>query len=71
MRKARIRSVIGTMKDWKGIASANRLDIPAADLERIAPALDALEAAFRPLAQSIPHAVEPAVTFRLDPEEGE
>jgi hypothetical protein len=40
------------------------LDIPAPDLERIAPALDSLEAAFRPLVSTIGHDVEPAVIFR-------
>ena len=56
------------MKDWKKIASANNLNIPDADLERITASLDALEAAFRPLVKSIPHEVEPAVTFVI-PEE--
>jgi hypothetical protein len=58
------------MKNWKKIATGNGLDIPDADLERIAPALDALEAAFRPLAREIPASVEPAVIFRAaeDPE---
>ena len=36
--------------------------IPA--MERIIPALDALEAAFRPLVQTIPYDVEPALSFR-------
>ncbi len=46
-----------------------RKDIPEEALERIAPALEALEAAFRPLAAAIPEDVEPAVTFKA--EEGE
>lgn len=54
------------MKDWKQIAKGSGLDIPEADIERIAPALDGLEAAFRPLTKSIPAAVEPAVTFRAE-----
>jgi hypothetical protein len=55
------------MKQWKQIADAAGLDIP--DMERIIPALDALEAAFRPLAKAIPHDVEPAVTFHAAEEE--
>ena len=40
------------------------LPIPVADLERIAPTLDALEEIFRPLARSLPAEIEPAVIFR-------
>jgi hypothetical protein len=58
------------MKNWKKIAEANDLRIPEADLDRIAPALDALEAAFRPLTKNIPDDVEPAVAFRIFPESG-
>jgi hypothetical protein len=39
----------GMTKDWKKIARASGLTIPAAEVDRIAPALDALETAFRPL----------------------
>jgi hypothetical protein len=58
------------MKNWKKIAEAHDLRIPDADLDRIAPSLDALEAAFRPLAKTIPDDIEPAITFRLQPERG-
>ena len=54
------------MKDWKQIASAGGLNIPAEDVARISPALDALEAGFRPLAGAIPEDVEPAVTVRAE-----
>jgi len=40
--------------DWKRLAAALEPPIPSGDLERIAPVLDALEAAFRPLARSLP-----------------
>ncbi len=50
------------MNRWK--------DIPEEALERIAPVLDALEAAFRPLAAAIPEDVEPAVTFKAEEDEG-
>jgi len=56
------------MKNWKKIAEGSDLHIPEADLEQIASALDMLEAAFRPLTQSMPDDVEPAITFRLLPE---
>ena len=59
------------MKDWKKIAEANNLGIPDADLDRIRPSLDQLEATFRPLAGSIAHEVEPAVTFVIPPEAAE
>jgi len=59
------------MKDWKKIASGHGLNIPETDLDKIAPALDTLEAAFRPLVETIPHDVEPAVTFSIPPEDGQ
>ena len=49
--------------DWKALARARGLDIPDADLERIVAPLEVLERAFRPLAGTIPHEVEPAITF--------
>ena len=49
--------------DWKAIAQARKLDIAEEAIARIAPALDALEAAFRPLLEQIPHTVEPAITL--------
>lgn len=55
-------------RDWKLLAEALALEIPAPDIEKVSAPLDALEAAFRPLAAAIPHEVEPAVIF-LCPEE--
>jgi hypothetical protein len=57
------------MKDWKQMAAAGGLDIPAEELARVAGALDGLEAAFRPLTRAIPEETEPAVTFRVGEEE--
>jgi len=57
------------MKNWNKIAEANDLRIPETDIERVAPALDILEAAFRPLTKDIPNDVEPAVSFRVLPED--
>ncbi len=59
------------MKNWKKIAEANDLRIPESDLERIVPALETLEAAFRPLVKTIPDEIEPAITFRIIPEPAE
>jgi hypothetical protein len=53
------------MKNWEKIAEAYDLRIPDSDLERIAPSLDALELAFRPLTKRISDDVEPATTFRI------
>jgi len=58
-------------KDWKIIARASGLTIPAADVDRIAPALDALETAFRPLARTLGPEADLAVVFQADVEDGE
>ena len=54
------------MKNWKQIASAANLDIPAEQMDRIAPVLDGLEAAFGALARDIPPDLDPAVTLHLE-----
>ena len=59
------------MKNWQKIAEAYDLRIPESDIERIAPSLDALESAFRPLTKNIPDDIEPAITFRVVPENRE
>ena len=57
------------MKNWSDIAAASGLGIPADQAQRIAAPLDALEAAFRPLARGLSFADEPAAVF--DPSENE
>jgi hypothetical protein len=57
------------MKNWKQMAESAGFDIP--DVDRLTPALDALEAAFRPLVKTIPHDVEPALAFRAAEESSE
>lgn len=52
------------MKNWTKIAEASRPEIPADDMARVGPPLDALEEAFRPLVAKIPLDIEPAVVFR-------
>ena len=51
------------MKNWKLIAAAHEFDIPAAEIDRIAPVLDGLEAAVRPLLEEIPLETEPVTVF--------
>lgn len=48
------------MKDWKAIARASGLEIPAEELDRIVSPLDALEEAFRPLMKHLSADLEPA-----------
>ena len=57
------------MRNWKKIAEIEGFEIPEAELERIIPVLDGLEAAFRPLVESLPHDVEPATAFQPAPDE--
>lgn len=47
-------------RDWTAAAAAHAPDIPADQIARITPSLDALEAAFRPLVARIPLDAEPA-----------
>jgi hypothetical protein len=48
------------MKDWKKIAAGWAPEIPAGDLARVVPLLDALEEVFLPLMHRLPHPTEPA-----------
>jgi len=41
--------MIGGMTDWKKTAAALDPPIPEADIEKLLPVMNALEAAFRPL----------------------
>jgi hypothetical protein len=56
------------MKDWSLLAKAGGVEIPASDLARLAPTLNALEEAFRPLVKDLTPDVEPAGQFRADEE---
>lgn len=58
------------MTDFKAIARARGLEIPEAELDRVARSLETLEAAFRPLAADLPASLEPA-TGIVPIEEGE
>jgi hypothetical protein len=54
------------MTNWKALAQARDLGIPAADLDRIVAPLEALEETFRPLAASLMPEQEPCTIFRAD-----
>jgi hypothetical protein len=54
------------VRDWRAIARACGLEIPAKDFERIGPPLDALEESFRPLTRDLAPDLEPAVDFRVE-----
>jgi hypothetical protein len=41
------------MPDWNAIADARKLNIPPEDMAKVAPVLDALEEAFRPLLKDL------------------
>ncbi len=46
------------MMDWKKIAAAVDPPIPAEDVEKIVPVLEALETVWRPLQRSIPQGAD-------------
>jgi len=69
-RPGRSAIVEGIVRDWRLIAKARGLEIPAHELDRIVPPLDALETAFRPLVEGLPPELEPATEFRIG-EDGE
>ena len=50
-------------KNWRAMAQAQGFDLSAAEWERVAPSLDALDQAFRPLVAPITAGAEPAFRF--------
>jgi hypothetical protein len=58
------------MKDWKRIAEAHGLPLTAREMDRITPALNALEETFRPLLRELTPDLEPDVELHLA-EDGE
>jgi hypothetical protein len=57
------------MPDWDQIAAARGLKLSEDERLRLAQVLSELEAAFRPLAASIPLDTEPAVVFEASVEQ--
>jgi 5'-3' exonuclease len=56
------------MTDWKLLAEAQHLDIPADELGRVTAPLAALEAAIQALTADLRPELEPAVVFDPSPE---
>ncbi len=54
------------MKDWKRIAEAHGLPLSPSELDRLTPALSALEEAFRPLLKDLTPELEPDLQLHLD-----
>jgi hypothetical protein len=46
------------MRDWRKIAAGIAPDIPAEDVEKIVPIMEALEHAFEPLRAAIPQGAD-------------
>ena len=57
------------VKDWKAIAVASGLQLPASDLDRIATPLDRLEEQFRPLVAGLTPEMEPSFSFQVEESE--
>lgn len=54
------------MRDWKTIAQASGLPLPAAEIDRIAGPLSALDEAFQPLVRDLSPGLEPDPELHLD-----
>jgi hypothetical protein len=52
------------MNNWKAIAQARGLEIPAGELDRMVAPLESLEETFRPLVKGLTPDLEPSFTFR-------
>lgn len=57
------------MTDWKAIAKARRIEIPASDLDRTVAPLDELEQIFRSLVPDLSPDMAPAFDIRLEEDE--
>ena len=54
------------MKDWKAIAKAAEIEIPAGDLDRTIEPLEEMEEIFRSLIPDLTPEIEPAFDVRLE-----
>ena len=54
------------MRDWKAIAKACAVEIPASDLDRTVDPLEEMEIIFRSLIPDLTPDIEPAFDVRLD-----
>jgi hypothetical protein len=57
------------MRDWKAIAKARGIEIPAGDLDRTVEPLDEMEEIFRSLIPDLTPDIEPAFDVRLEGDE--
>ena len=57
------------MRDWKALAKAQGIDIPADELERAVTPLNEMEEIFRSLVPELTPETEPAFDVRLEAEE--
>lgn len=57
------------MTDWKAIAKARGIEIPASDLDRTVAPLDELAQIFRSLVPDLSPDIEPAFDIRLEEDE--
>jgi len=57
------------MRDWKAIAKARGIEIPAADLDRATNPLNEMEEIFRSLVPELTPDIEPAYALRLEDDE--
>ena len=57
------------MTDWKAIAKARGIEIPANDLDRTVAPLDELAQIFRSLVPDLSPDIEPAFDIRLEEDE--
>ena len=57
--------------DWEALARTRGFELPPEQLDRVVEPLRALERRFRPLAAGLSFDLEPATTFRADPESRE
>jgi hypothetical protein len=54
------------MRDWKALAKAQGIDIPAEELERAVAPLNEMEEIFRSLVRDLSPEIEPAFDVRLE-----
>jgi len=62
---------MATTNDWEALAKARGLELSPDELDRVIEPLRALEGRFRPLANGLSSNLDPATTFRANPEPGE
>jgi len=62
---------MATTNDWEALAKARGLELSPDELDRVIEPLRALERRFRPLANGLSSSLDPATTFRANPEPGE